>query len=373
MLPELSKYIIEKWDILYPDTKRPSKISYMGIAGSIEGGTTTFLAFPDERGKLAFVVRVPRNSNKINQILAERDVLLYLHTLSPFLRNSVPKVIVCEKIADTVVLVESAVDGKPMLTVLDSDGLPELESTKTNIRLVKEWLVRLNYETKKTEILLPDLFERYINEQIEKLQSIFALSKHEQDYLKQIPTVTKSFRYHKIDLSLIHGDFCRHNILVSKNKSKCSIRVIDWAFSEKEGFPFYDFFFFLSTFFLQIRKERGIKGYVKAFRDTYFSTNKYSNLVKQYLIEYSQELKIDLSLIRIFFALFLIDKAILEYQQLLSLSGEGFVPGFGIYSSAESAKNKGYHDLLKEQLWIHFFRMFVKEQKWFIINGKDAT
>ena len=371
MLPELSKYIIEKWDILYPDTKRPSKISYMGIAGSIEGGTTIFLAFPDESGKPVFVVRVPRNSNKIDQILTEKDALLYLHTLSPFLRNSVPKVILCEKIAETVVLVESAVDGKPMLTVLDSDGLPELESAKINILLAKEWLVHLNNETRKTQVLFPDLFECYVNRQIEKFQSIFALSKHEQDYLKQVPTVTKSFMYQKIDLSIIHGDFCRHNILVSKNKSNRSIRVIDWAFSEKEGLPFHDFFFFLTTFFLQIRKELGIKGYVKAFRDTYFSTNKYSNLIKQYLIEYSQELEIDLSLIKIFFALFLIGKAISEYQQLIILSEKGFVPGFGIGSGL--AQNKRYHELFKEQLWIHFFHIFVKEHERFIINEKNGV
>jgi len=223
------------------------------------------------------------------------------------------------------------------------DGLPEVENSKTNINLAKDWLVNLNNETKETRIIVPNLFEYYVTRQIEKFQTIFLLSKDEQDYLKRILGIMKGLLYRKIDLFLSHGDFCRHNILASKNKTGYNIGVIDWAFSKRANLPLHDFLFFLTTYFLQVRRKNyGITGYIKAFEDTFFNENNYSDLVKQCLTEYCQELKIDLSLTKPFFTMFLIDKAISEYQKLLSISERGFIPGFGIYS--ESNKNKSYRD-----------------------------
>lgn len=367
MLPQLSRYIIEKWDILFPNVNKPKKITYLGIAGSVEGGTTTFLAFSEESSKPVFVVRIPRGPTKINQIFAENDMLLYLYSLSPFLKNSIPRVILCKKIADSAVLVESVLDGKPMMAIIDSDGLPELEDAKTNIHLAKEWLLNLNNETKEFGLLTPDLIERYIVGPVEKFQTIFSLSKNGQDYLQQIMATMEGFIHHKIPLFLRHGDFCRHNILVSKYKTKYKVGVIDWAFSQRQSLPLYDILFFITTYFLQVRKEYGVSGYLKAFKDTFLEKNRYSNIVSQCLIEYCQELKIDLSLIRTFFTMFLVEKAISEYYTLLSISERGFIPSFGMYS--EPSKKMNYRDTIKEQMWIYFFRTLVKEQKHFIIRN----
>jgi hypothetical protein len=263
-----------------------------------------------------------------------------------------------EKIAGNWILIESVMEGKPMTISVDSNGLPKLENTRNNFHLVKEWLLKLNHETKDTKILTSDLVERYVIAPAEKFETVFPLSKEERGYLKRSVDIIKG---KNIDLFLKHGDFCRQNILVSKDK----IGLIDWEFSQKSVFPLYDIFFFFTTYYFQAIKNGSVEEHLDCFKHTFFDENEYSHLIKNCLIEYCQELNIDFGLIQVFFPMFLLDKAIFEYHNLLALSKRGYLPL--LERSREKPKN-GYLDILKDQLWVNLFRFLVKEQKQFIFG-----
>lgn len=366
MLPQLNNYILENWKNLFPYLNKAQKINYIGISGSVEGATTTFLAFSDKDKKPIFVVRVLRNPNKTELIINERDALLFLSSLGAFIKESVPKLIICEKFARTWVLVESVLEGKPMKVIIGSAGIPEPKNTNTNMRLIIDWLIKFNNETKSNLILTSAMFDQYILRKIEEFQKIFLISKDEREHLSQLINIFESTLPHGIPLFFRHGDFCKHNILIHEYRSQCKLRVIDWVFSQRYSLPFYDILLFVTTYFLQFRRQSGISGYYKNFRDTFFDKNSYSEIMLSGLKEYFHEVNIDLALAQSFFSLFLLERALSEYHDLSSLSHRGFIPGYGIYLN--SNKNAKYHDALKNQMWIHFFHIFVKEQKYFIIK-----
>jgi len=352
MLPELTNYLLEKWHDLFVEEKRPQQINYLGISGSIEGGTTTYLGFSNQEERPAFVARILRNPQKLNQFLAERDVLSCFNNLSPLIKNSVPNLILCKRIAGKWVLVESVLEGKPMEVIMEEKGIPKLENTKINLSLVKDWLVAFDKEA-RVKLLEPRDFIKEMAEEIKEFQKIFSLSEKEQDFLRKNIKIAESFNaQHSF---LLHGDFCRQNILVSGNK----INIVDWIFAERSTLPLFDFIYFLITYYLQKRKDYGLNSYIVAFKNTFFELNPYSGLVKRFLKEYSQELEIDPSFIVLFLTLSLIKKSVSDYKNILDLSKEGFIPRFPIYLGLK----RSYEEALKEQIWIYFFRFLVREER----------
>ncbi len=365
MLPELTSYILSKWDEFSPSSETPRRMNYLGISGSIEGGTTTFLGFVDKRRRPAFVVKIHRNLDETDEVFNERDMLIYLHSRGGSLSASVPRLIFCEKIANVWVLVQSVLDGRPMMAAMTTKGLPELENAEANMMIAKKWLVEFNLATMESIASIPASLKEHGLKQIEEFQKIFDLAKTEREYLNEIADTIAALTNQKIDLFARHGDFCRHNILVSQDSNETRIGVIDWTFCKRAAFPLHDLLFFITAYFLQMRKYHGIMGFTKAFEDTFFNKNVYSDFVKQCLMKYCQDLGIDLSLVRSLFAMFLVERAVFEYQQLVKCSRRGELPRLTIYLAA--LQNKSYQEAIKEQLWIYFFHIFVREQHRLII------
>lgn len=365
MLPELTNYLLNNWYELFPSMDRPNKINYLGIPGSVEGGTTTFLAFTDKSGKPSYVVKIHRAPGERAQVFNERDILVHLYARGGGLCESVPRLVLCEMIADRWVIVQSVLPGRPMMAAMTSDGLPELGNATANIMIAKEWLVKFNLATKESAVSVLESQKKHGLKQIEEFQTIFDLSKTEREYLNEIADTIGALRNRNIDLFARHGDFCRHNILLPQDGSITKIGVIDWTFCKRVSLPLHDLLFFVTAYFLQVRKYHGIKGFTRAFEYTFFDKNVYSDFVKQCLMDYCQELGIDLSLLRTLFTMFLIERAVFEYQQLEKCMRRGELPRFTIYLAA--LQNKSCQEAIKEQLWIYFFQIFFKKQSQFII------
>ena len=362
MLPELTRCILADWNCLFPGVDKPGTVRYLGIPGSVEGGTTTFLAFRNECRRPSFVVKIHRDPSGQGQVFTERDVLNSLQTRGGLLAASVPRVILCEKITDCWVLVESVLDGRPMVAAMTQDGTPELETAASNIRLAAEWLAQLHAATRADAAAIPCLSKQEGLKTIEEFSSIFDLSKDERDYLMGVGD-----RLHAAESTggfIQHGDFCRHNILVSHKSSRKQVGVIDWTFSKRAGLPLHDFFFFLTTYFLQVRKHHGVAGFVRAFEATFLERNPYSNVVKRCLREHCQQVGVDAPQIESLFALFLVERAAFEFQQVVWCSKRGGLPRLTLYLAG--LDNRGYAQASKAQFWIHFFKTFVARRREFI-------
>ncbi len=363
MLPELTNCVLDSWNSFFPGVDKPQNLCYLGISGSVEGGTTTVLGFNNRDSRPLFAVKIHRNYDACERAFNERDVLNYVGTCGGATAASVPRIILCERIAGTWVLVQSILDGSPMSAVMSNDRTPHIEVAAHNMHLAADWLLQLHEATRNDlEIDQAHLIQNGLKT-IEDFSNIFDLLPDEYDFLKEVSdrlcaTVSGNG-------CVQHGDFCRQNVLISKNADRTKIGVLDWTDAKLAGFPLHDLLYFLTTYCLQIRKELGITGFVNIFEDSFFKRNAYSNLIKQCITSYCAQLRLDLSFVKILFGMFLIEQAMFEYNKLVKFSTYGGLPRFHIYLA--SSNNRSYDEALKEQLWIYFFRVLTREQHNFII------
>lgn len=365
MLPELANHLLDNWDRYFSDRDKPEQVNYLGITGSVQGGTTTFLGFVDEEDTPCFLVKIHRDASETERVYAERDVLHYLQSSGGGLSDSVPKLILCERIDGRFVLVQSILKGCPMMAAIAGNGLPELGRAEFNFNLIKEWLVKFNKLRRVKTNPLGDISLYPGTGYVEEFKRVFTVSKDEISFLEGIQTEMSEYIRRKNTGVISHGDFCRHNMLLQENCNAARIGVIDWTFARTVSLPLNDLLFFLSTYFLQIRKHLGIEGFMKAFEETFFTKNDYSNLAERCIHDYCMRMNIELSSLKFHFCMFLVEQSLFEYHQLIKCSKQGGLPRFNVYLS--SFGNKNYSEAVKEQLWIHLFHTFFTRRDSFIM------
>ena len=363
MLPQLTDSILEGWGDHFHNEAKPNSIDYLGLPGSVEGGTTTFLAFGDKSKKPIFAVKIHRDLDAMKRVHNERDVLNSINTSgNQSLLSSVPRVILCKSICGRWLIVQSILEGMPMKAALDKNGNSDLETATTNMLLVHEWLVQLHSMSRNVSHTEHDNYKYNSLKQVEAFRRIFDLTQDEKVFLKKIEDDFKDVS--KFGAFIKHGDLCRQNILIRNDKDGSNVGVIDWTDSMSAGPPLYDFFFFISTYYLQVRKTLGVEGFEEAFKRTFFERNSYSLMVKQQILGYCDTLRIDVRSLGTLFGIFLIEQSVFEYNKLLRFSKNGGLPRFTIYLAL--ARNKNFSEALKEQLWIYFFRIFAKNFQTFL-------
>lgn len=359
MLETLSRRLREEWDVPSPEEDRPQDIRYLCVSGSVEGGTAALLGFFKGQRRPSFVAKVQRDPEERDSGEGERTVLDALRSRGEPLRSSVPKVLFCGRVDGFWVLVESVIDGSPMTATLSADGVPEPDSARRNIDLAVDWLIACHGSGAAdlgsrsldwTALALPPIVE---------FGTVFQLSPAERAHLEGLRGAIEGLRGRRVPLLIRHGDFCRHNILLSWRHGTPRIGVIDWTFSRPVGLPLHDLVFFLGTYCLQIRKEHGVAGLERMFEYTFLERNPYSRLVSDGLGRYCRALEIDRPLVRVLFALFLIEQSLFEYRQVAKALRRGRVPRFAMFLAA--CEGRAYEEVPKAQLWPRFFRLFVHE------------
>lgn len=339
--------IIFPWPAQIP---KPKSLHFLTLSGSIEGGTLTMLVFPDHGKKPALALRLLRDDTKLPHFLNERDVLHTFQGLSPFLKNSVPKLFFCENLDGVWIIGESVVEGIP----LDNLG---------QIGLVFTWLKVLAHETKRKSD--PGLmWEVSAKKIIAEFQNYFSISKEEQDFFQDM---LKTFRAHEPQnptTYLVHGDFSRHNLFISKEKKEETLQVIDWMEARWSPFSLHDPCLFLTTFPLQNRKEPGLQGYLDIFSESFFTKNDFHLLAKDMLLDYCRTFSLDQKLLPFLFGFFLMEQSVLETRRRLALSKRGYIPRSAIYQGL----SLDYEQALKNQIWTEFFHFFVANRSSFLNN-----
>jgi hypothetical protein len=362
MLPELTKRLKNEWGKLYPGIEKPSSIEYMGIGGAVEGGTTTYLGFTDKTGIPRFAVKIHRFSDAEKKAVNETQVISFLHSLDSPICSSLPRILLCEKISGHWVLVQSIITGLPLHAELTDNGLPEIQNTGMNLNTVLEWVLTFHVETIQNDLSSCENLRIDQEEKIKRFISLFDLSSTENKFLNQLSDDLDQIT--KCGSVVLHGDFCRHNIL-NENSGK-KLGVIDWTDSKLVGLPFYDYYFFITTYFLQIRKVQGLDGFIHAFTNTFFVKNRFSEMIFRCLETYCQKTSINYDSAERLFALFIINHALFEYDKIQRCLRFGELPRFSVYLS--SVQNLEYDKASRAQIWIHFFHSYCEENENFIFN-----
>lgn len=350
---------MSRWDELVQERKRPRRIDYLGIPGSIEGGTTTFLAISTDNKPPLFAVKIHRNANEHERVKNEAAVLREIHARGGDVASSVPKVIFCEEMDGLSAIVQSILKGSPMTSPMTANGMPKHHQAASNMSAVSRWLGSL-FQTTYSECqgtLTPSRLPEFME--------CFPLTSEERQFAKHLSDEILHLK--TVRTGIQHGDYCRQNILCSTQFHSIHLNVIDWTDSRLNGVPLFDFFFFITSYCLQVRKKVGIDGFLETFHTTFFERNPYQEIVCEQVRKHCDLLGIGREEISTLFGWFLVEQAMFEYNKLLKFARNGEFPRFTLYLAA--SQGKGYEEAAKEQLWIYFFKYFVKNRRCFLVSA----
>lgn len=358
MLDALTRRLYQVWSDAFPDRVRPRHVRYVALPGSVEGGTATLLAFADGQAAPVVVVKVHRDPDSSELVERERAVLDLLHARGEFFRASVPRVLFAGRVDGAWVVAQSVLEGRPMLGGLALEASPELERARANLDVAVDWLIQCHRGSETA----PDASGWSIRALalVAEFQKVFDLAGEDHAYIDALRDRIEGLARRPVRWSVRHGDFGRHNLLLSAARGAPRLRVIDWTFSQKLGLPLHDLVFFLGTYGLQARKTHGLDSLDAVFDDTFVRDNGYSRLVAGCLARYGQALEIERDLLASLFHLAIIDQALTEYHRVVRAMERGSLPRLTLYLAL--AEGRTYEDAARAQLWVRFFRRLARAQ-----------
>jgi len=240
MLPELTETLLKNWGNWFPDKVKPVELHFLGLPGSIEGGTTTYLTFTLNNATPICAIKLYRDSKLETSFRNEQNVLNQIGQSKCELAQTTPKVIYADKIFNTWTLVQSIVPGAPMQAEMTPQGIPHLKKAADNFELALSWLVKLRKIKLKNRDQAKSAFDQKKQNLFKEFRELFPLTENEESTLKDLEVVT--FAMEDENLTIQHGDYCRQNILIPM-RWKNKIGVVDWTDSSELGFPMHDLFF----------------------------------------------------------------------------------------------------------------------------------
>lgn len=354
MLPRLSGRILRDWSSLFPHASRPAKIDYLGIAGSLEGGTTTFLGFGDNRSQPLFAVKVHRGTDCEERLRHEVQVLEEMNRHLDALRASIPTVVLVDEMAGTWFTVQTIVAGEPMTATLTSEGVPDLIVAEQQFALAMQFLVSARRVTFSQAPEAREKLGQQVLGTLSTCERTFRLSAAERNFMSDVRARTSQLT--RAGGAVQHGDFCRHNLLIKADRPS-HLGVIDWTDSVRYGVPLHDLFFFLATYYLQIRSGTGLTGFIEAFEETFLNDGPYSALVRRCIRNYCRLVGIEHDDVPALLALFLAERSVHDWRNLSRCMKRGSFPRFSLYLA--SLEGTPYSEANESQFWIHFLRRFV--------------
>jgi hypothetical protein len=359
MIPDLTARLLEGWDSFFPKIPRPDDIQYMCLAGSVEGGTTTFLGFGPQLKKPLFALKVLRDRGGANRARNEMVVSNRLQEVGGRIADSVPQIILCEKLGGSWVLIQSILNGRPMGIRMSKRGVPSIQGSAYSFDLSSCWLNDLWAGTSTNQSRFTKPVLQYAIETIEQFRGSFDLTTQELDCLEAISEGMADAL--KSGVCVQHSDYCRQNILLTQTHAEAQIGVIDWTDSKLHGFPLYDLCYFLTSYFQQVSVGSGEEENSQYFYRTFYASDPYSELVIKCLTDFCDAISLSPANLNVLFGMFLIERAIFEYRRLLRVSNYGYYPNFNIALALKN--NCDYSEAIKQQLFVTFFRVYASRQR----------
>jgi hypothetical protein len=238
MNAELASAILERWEVwgLGPS---PTALSWLGMAvgeRSINKVVGLVFAEPDPRPRLA--VKLPRVTEAVPGLIKEAAALRAVQALRPGGVSGVPRVLSCRKHDNLLVLVETAMVGRPIFTQLRRSTYRDLALAATT------WLADLAGRP------IPRPRTSWWNRLVEPILADFDESFGrvlDPGLLRETVAILATLG----DLPIVceQRDFSPWNVLIT---TEGQVVVLDWESAELQGLPALDLLYFLAylVFFL---------------------------------------------------------------------------------------------------------------------------
>ncbi len=348
MLQSLNKILIEKWFELFQNGNRPSHINYLGIRSNVGDGYSIFLGFVDNHHFPCLKIKISRDPVSIAKLQNEWKILHKLKYSNSFLlSDSIPLPLLKEEIDNKLVTITSAPQGSPML--------PKLKDCKTHFLTITKWLTQLG-TTCQSPITKNTVQEKLVNVS-EQLYKTFKFSHNQTTiYDGWMDQILGQGKAGKIILYTSHNNLYHVNIWLSNRK----IMIDNWEWGDLISFPLHDLFNFITTYFLNLNRKKTLEDFLNSFHSTFFEENKQRNLIKHWVKNYCTSLEIPLENVEAYLGIFLGQRALREYNQLLRDADRGYLPLI-----KNTSGRKSFSDSMRNQLWINLLRIFMRKKNCF--------
>lgn len=311
MIKGIVGFLIDQWDKYFPCEEKPKKISFLQLCGDSDYRITEkieFFLFFDGRRYPTLVISLPRNPKYTELLQNEYLSLKKLYSInSEFLKNSVPKPILYEKIGITNALITGYCAGRTMEHMIIKKRVSQ-KMSKVFLKKMTEWLLELNFHTVSEPI---GIYE-YANNLLKEYISYYPI--HKSLFVELLDSVKGI----SMPSTFIHGNPAAGNILVENPPRSPllkggvgGLRLVDWALAREKGLPLSDLLIFLTwygmTFF-------NTGDFQKDYRLMFFESNHFSNNVKEIVHYYCERVNIDKKLIMSLFFLTWVEYAIRKFR-----------------------------------------------------------
>lgn len=316
MLAELTERLIGRWDVARFG-RAPRTLSYLGVAGRVEGGTTSLLAFADGDARPRLAVKIHRRDDGGAAVRSEAAILERLHGRAD-LAGSVPEVVLAERIAGSWILVQSAFDGPPLRIETD------LRRRAQDAERVFRWLARLPVERgpdaagriRRRALALSDELRGTVGDATGIAALVAAID---------VDTVAAQ------GAVVAHGDLTPHNILVTHG----GLAVIDWTDARDDGFALEDALLFLSHLYvLRARSGRDARSVPDAFARAFVDRGPERDAVRALVRHQAAALGIPAVAVPHLLTMSFVALAASEARRLRDASDRGSWPLFALHRAA---------------------------------------
>jgi len=240
-----------------------------------------FLLFARQGQRPVLVAKMPRLQNDGGALKHEATILQALPTsrLEPL---STPAVIAYERFDGWPILVETAIDGRPM------DPAEVRRDADQCVTRVVEWLANLHHASAAPASA--SWSRDLVDGPLEYFTRTFPLSSEESWLVSRTHALVAPLRDAGLPFVCEHGDLGHPNLLL---RDDGHIGVIDWELASLHGLVAYDLFFFLTFAAFSLARAQSSRRHVEAFAGTLLTPDA---PLHRFVVAYARRCDIALSL-----------------------------------------------------------------------------
>lgn len=244
MLIELLDKILEEWSPVLAAQGihlcPPLQIVKIGDPAARSQKLTTLL-FDSGEKQPVLVMKIAQGEKYRRFLTTEYQALTRL-ALKPDLSGKIPAPLAQFEHEGTLVVLEGVLPGVSLLEYLQIHSRKRPATVRRDLEQACDFLLRFQKST-RLEKALPPLDVRA---RLSALEAIYGPLELPSDYLDRLLEQEKAFNTCRIAQCARHGDYWPGNLLVGDH----GVGVIDWEGYSADADPFFDLFFFFTTYVL---------------------------------------------------------------------------------------------------------------------------
>ena len=239
-----------------------------------------FLIFPKGETNPNLVVKIPRLIEASGGLRREIENLRLVQGIRTEGFDSIPRVHSVDEVEGRLLLIESALVGKPM------DPAEVRRNPTLNCSRLINWLVEVQNASRISSEDQPDWYIKMVEDPLNYFLERFPVNPQEESLISQTREILAMLRTTNLPLVFEHGDLSHPNVLVLENNG---VGVVDWEQAEPKGQPGADLFFFLTYVAFALHKSHDKGRFLPAIQSAFFTHEAWAS---KYILDYAERIEL---------------------------------------------------------------------------------